>query len=174
MKDVGAVPDSNSFAALQSLEADLLHSLPERSGKMDVNLLAELDPDSNLGDESADLECLPLPDKEAEPLGEFPMDIETAGLAGGSRIRGLSSCEPPLPKDAHLVEVPLGPSSTSSSAAPRSSRMMARRVLVDSPSHPVNLPHAQDEKEIEPPSMKQSSKKAKGPKKKKNSPLTHD
>ncbi|GMH00853.1 hypothetical protein Nepgr_002692 [Nepenthes gracilis] len=143
MKDAGTVQDSNSFAALQSSEADLLDSLPERSGNSDINLLVEPEPNSNLGDELADPECLPLPDKEVETLDELPLDIETAGLAGGSRIQGPSSCEPPLPKVANLVEVPPGPSSTSVSAAPRSS-CMARRMLVDSPSHPVNLPLAQE------------------------------
>ncbi|GMH12922.1 hypothetical protein Nepgr_014763 [Nepenthes gracilis] len=86
MKDVSAVPDSNSFAALQSSEADFLHTLSEGSGITDVNLLAELAPVSNLGDETDDPECLPLPDKEAEPQGEFPMNFETSGLARGSRI----------------------------------------------------------------------------------------
>ncbi|GMH02155.1 hypothetical protein Nepgr_003994 [Nepenthes gracilis] len=142
MKDVGATQDSSSFAALQSSEADLLDSLPERSGNTDVNLLVGPEPSSILGDESADPECLPLPDKEVEPLGESPLDIETARLEGGSRILGPSSCEPPLSKVANLVEVPPSPSSTSVFVAPRSSRM-ARWVLVESPSHPVNLPHAQ-------------------------------
>ncbi|GMH00828.1 hypothetical protein Nepgr_002667 [Nepenthes gracilis] len=142
MKDAGTVQDSNSFAVLQSSEADLLDSLPERSGNSDVNLLIEPEPTSILGDELADLDCLALPDKEVETLDELPLDIETAGLAGGSRIQGPSPCEPPLPKVANLVEVPPGPSSTSVSAAPRSSHM-ARWVPVDSPSHPVNLPLAQ-------------------------------
>ncbi|GMH09770.1 hypothetical protein Nepgr_011611 [Nepenthes gracilis] len=169
------MPDSNSFAALQGPEVDILQTLSEGSGKTDVNSLAEPDPDSNLGDVAADPECLPLTDKESESQGEFSLEIEAPGLAGGSRIQGLSTCEPPLPKDAHLVEVPPGPSSISIFAAPKSSRMMAKRVLVDTSSHSVNLPHAQDEKEIEPPSLKQSSKKAKGPKKKKTpTPFTHD
>ncbi|GMH14595.1 hypothetical protein Nepgr_016436 [Nepenthes gracilis] len=167
VKADGAVPDSNSFAALQSPEADSLQTLSEGSGKKDVSLPPKPDPGSNLGDEAANLECLPHSDKVLEPLGEFPLEIEAPGLARCSRIQGLSTYDTPLSKDAHLVEVPPGPSSTSISVAPRSSLMMAKRVPIDTSSHSVNLPHVLDEKEIEPPSLKQSSKKAKGPKKKK-------
>ncbi|GMH02228.1 hypothetical protein Nepgr_004067 [Nepenthes gracilis] len=61
MKDAGSAQDSNSFAALQSSEADLLDSLPERSGKSDVNLLVEPEPTSNLGVESRDHLLVSLP-----------------------------------------------------------------------------------------------------------------
>ncbi|GMH29450.1 hypothetical protein Nepgr_031293 [Nepenthes gracilis] len=110
-------------------------SMEEGSGKKDVSLFAKPDQGSNLGDEEADLECLPPSDKELEPQGEFPLEIEAPGHVGCSRVKGLSTCNPPLPEDVHLVEVPLGPSSTSISAAPRSSRMMPRRVPVDTFSH---------------------------------------
>ncbi|GMH01969.1 hypothetical protein Nepgr_003808 [Nepenthes gracilis] len=135
VKADGAVPESNSFAALQSPEANILQTLSEGSEKKDVSSLAEPAQGSNLSDMAADLECLPLSDKELEPQGEIPLDIEALGLAGCSSIQGLSTSDPPLPIDAHLVEVPHGPSSTSIPAAPRSSRMMAKRVLVDTSSH---------------------------------------
>ncbi|GMH29116.1 hypothetical protein Nepgr_030959 [Nepenthes gracilis] len=93
--------------------ADLLDSLHEGSGNSDANLLVELESTSFLGDKLADPDCLPLPNKEVEPLDEFPLDIESAGLAGGSRIHRPSSCEPPLPIVTNLEEVPIGPSSIS-------------------------------------------------------------
>ncbi|GMH14040.1 hypothetical protein Nepgr_015881 [Nepenthes gracilis] len=138
----GGKSPRNCFASLQSSEADLLDSPPERSGITDDNLLVGLEPSSLLGDESADPECLPLPDKEVEPLGESLLVIEAAGLEGECKSHGPASCEPPLPKHDTLVEVPPGPSSSSVSVGPRCSRT-ARRVLIDSPNHPVNPPHSQ-------------------------------
>ncbi|GMH04877.1 hypothetical protein Nepgr_006717 [Nepenthes gracilis] len=141
MKEAGAAQVSNSFTVLQSSEADLLDSPPERSGTSDVNLLVRPELSSLLGDESAEPDCLPLPDKEVEPLGESPLGIESDGIEGGSKSQGPSSCEPPLPKADSLVEVPPGPSSSSVSIAPRCSRT-ARWVLVDSANHPVNPTHS--------------------------------
>ncbi|GMH31916.1 hypothetical protein Nepgr_033760 [Nepenthes gracilis] len=137
--DESADPDC---LPLPDKEANLLDSLHEGSGNSDINLLVELESTSILGDESADPDCLPLPNKEVEPLDEFPFDFESARLAGGSRIQRPSSSEPPLPIVTNLEEVPIGPSSTSISATPRSS-CTARWVRVASPSHPVNLPHTQ-------------------------------
>ncbi|GMH11707.1 hypothetical protein Nepgr_013548 [Nepenthes gracilis] len=74
---------------------------------------AQAELSSLLGDESADPDCLPLPDKDVEPLGESPLGIESDGIEGGSKSQGPSSCEPPLRKADSLAEVPPGPSSSS-------------------------------------------------------------
>ncbi|GMH16991.1 hypothetical protein Nepgr_018832 [Nepenthes gracilis] len=136
-----ATPDSNSFAALLSPEANTMHTLAVDSSKSKVNPSVELAPGSNLSE------------WVLEPLGELPLLVDSS-----SSIQCLPDCDPQLSKDVQLVEEPPRPSSTCISSHSRSSRS-ARRVLVEATQ-------ALENKDVGPPLTNPVSKQPKGAKKK--------
>ncbi|GMH05977.1 hypothetical protein Nepgr_007817 [Nepenthes gracilis] len=120
-----ATPDSNSFAALLSPDADTMHTLEVDSSKSEVMAVSFVLMQflMALGG-GYDTVCFYLfAVGVLEPLGPLVVD-------NSSSIQCLPACDPQLSKDVQLVEEPRGPPSTCISSHSRSSRS-ARRVLVE-------------------------------------------
>ncbi|GMH04856.1 hypothetical protein Nepgr_006696 [Nepenthes gracilis] len=130
--------DSNSFAALQSPEADILQTHSEGSGKKDVSPFAEPGPGSNSGDEEADPECSPsIPPKA--PAAIHLGDHHEHSL---NRVPNLGSTTSPAQKhhEKRLIHQPqkaVAESLISGNPTRSNSRSASFGTHTEQPHHPL-------------------------------------